>query len=97
MPTRTGVLIPIVIAAVIIGIAGMLTIPTDVKLQSVEFPRGTIKLDDKVLEVQIADTKELRTRGLSWNTEKLPYMRECYLFLMDPEHVPCGCWVCNLI
>jgi len=58
MPTRTGVLIPIVVAAVIIGIAGMLTIPTDIKLEYVEFPRGTIKVDNKVLEVQIADTKE---------------------------------------
>jgi len=73
MPTRTGVLIPIVVAAIIIGVAGMLTIPTDVKLESVEFPRGTVKLDDKILEVQIADTKELRTRGLSWYPEKLPY------------------------
>jgi len=97
MPTRTGVLIPIVAAAIIIGVAGMLTIPTDVKLESVEFPRGTIKLDDKILEVQIADTKELRTRGLSWNPDKLPYNEGMLFVLMDPEHVPCGCWVCNLI
>ena len=82
MPTRTGVLIPIVVAAIIIGVAGMLTIPTDVKLESVEFPRGTVKLDDKILEVQIADTKELRTRGLSWNPEKLPY-NEGMLFVFD--------------
>ena len=42
MPTRTQVLIPILAAAVIIGVAGMLTLPTDLKLESVEFPRGTI-------------------------------------------------------
>ena len=47
MPTRTQVLIPIVVAAVIIGVAGMLTLPTDLKLESVEFPRGTIMIDDK--------------------------------------------------
>jgi len=47
MPTRTGVLIPIVAAAVIIGVAGMLTLPTDIKLESVEFPRGTINLTIK--------------------------------------------------
>jgi len=82
MPTRTQVLIPIAGAAVIIGVAGMLTIPTDIKLESVEFPRGTIKLDDKILEVQIADTKELRTRGLSWQPEKLPY-NEGMLFVFD--------------
>ena len=60
MPTRAGVLIPLAVAAVIIGIAGMLTIPTDVKLEYVEFPRGTIKLDDKILEVQIAELVELK-------------------------------------
>ena len=81
MPTRTQVLIPILAAAVIIGVAGMLTLPTDVKLESVEFPRGMIKLDDKILEVQIAETPEQHTRGLSWS-EKLPY-DEGMLFVFD--------------
>ena len=81
MPTRSQVLIPIAIAAIIIGIAGMLTIPTDVKLESVEFPRGTIKLDDKILVVQIADTDLLRVRGLSWQNE-LPH-NEGMLFVFD--------------
>ena len=81
MPTRAGVLIPLAVAAVIIGIAGMLTIPTDVKLEYVEFPRGTIKVDDKILEVQIADTDSLRVRGLSWQNE-LPY-NEGMLFVFD--------------
>ena len=48
MVTRTHVLIPIAAAAVIVGVFGMLTFPTDVKLESVEFPRGTIQLDDKI-------------------------------------------------
>ena len=81
MATRTQVLIPIIAAAIIIGIVGMLTIPTDVKLESVEFPRGTIKLDDKILVVQIADTDSLRVRGLSWQNE-LPY-NEGMLFVFD--------------
>ena len=81
MPTRTGVLIPIVAAAVIIGVAGMLTLPTDIKLESVEFPRGTIMIDDKILEVQIAETPAQHTRGLSWS-EKLPY-DEGMLFVFD--------------
>ena len=64
MVTRTHVLIPIAAAAVIVGIFGMLTFPTDVKLESVEFPIGTIKLDDKILEVQIAETVPQHARGL---------------------------------
>ena len=64
MVTRTGVLIPIAAAAIIVGVFGMLTFPTDVKLESVEFPIGTIKLDDKFLEVYIADTVPRHARGL---------------------------------
>ena len=81
MPTRTQVLIPIAIAAIIIGAVGVLTLPSDVKLESVEFPRGTIILDDKTLEVQIADTDSLRARGLMFQNE-LTY-NEGMLFVFD--------------
>ena len=93
MPTRTQVLIPIVVAAAIIGIAGMLTIPTDVKLESVEFPRGTIKLDDQILEVQIADSDTLRVRGLMFQNE-LPY-NEGMLFVFD-ESGTRPMWMLNM-
>ena len=93
MPTRTGVLIPIVIAAVIIGIAGMLTIPTDVKLEYVEFPRGTIKVDNKILEVQIADNDSLRVRGLMFQNE-LPY-DEGMLFVFDGSSTR-AMWMLNM-
>ena len=81
MPTRTQVLVPIVIAAIIIGVAGMLTLPTDVKLESVEFPRGTIKLDDKILVVQIAHNDAKRNQGLQWQ-KQLPY-NEGMLFVFE--------------
>ncbi len=72
MPTRLQVIIPIAIAAFIIGAAGIISIPSDAKLEAVEFPRGTIKLDEHVLEVQIADTEPRRVRGLMFQ-EQLPY------------------------
>jgi uncharacterized membrane protein (UPF0127 family) len=70
--SRTQTLIPITAAAVIIGIVGILSIPSDSKLESVEFPRGTIKIDETVLEVQIADTEPRRVRGLMFQ-DQLPY------------------------
>ncbi len=93
MPTRAGVLIPLAVAAVIIGIAGMLTIPTDVKLEYVEFPRGTIKVDDKILEVQIADTYSLRVRGLMFQDE-LPY-NEGMLFVFEGSETR-PMWMLNM-
>ena len=93
MPTRTQVLIPITIAAIIIGVVGMLTLPSDVKLESVEFPRGTIILDDKTLEVQIADSDSLRARGLMFQDE-LRY-NEGMLFVFDgPDTRPM--WMLNM-
>ena len=72
MTSRNQALIPIAAAAVIIGIVGMLSIPSDSKLELVEFPRGTIKVDDIVLEVQIADTGPRQVRGLMFQ-DQLPY------------------------
>ncbi len=72
MTSRTQALVPIAAAAVIIGIVGMLSIPSDSKLELVEFPRGTIKVDDIVLEVQIADTGPRQVRGLMFQ-DQLPY------------------------
>jgi len=72
MTTRAQALIPVTIAAVIIGVVGLMTLPSDSKLESVEFPRGTILVDDIPLEVQIADSEPRRVRGLMFQ-EQLPY------------------------
>lgn len=93
MTTRTQVLIPITIAAFIVGIAGVLSIPSDVKLESVEFPRGTVKFDNLVLEVQIADTNSLRTRGLMFQDE-LPF-DQGMLFVFEGEERR-SIWMLNM-
>ena len=72
MTTRGQVLIPISIAAVIIGVVGLTTMPSEIKLESVEFPMGTIKVDDIPLQVMIADTEPRRVRGLMFE-DQLPY------------------------
>jgi hypothetical protein len=72
MTTRPQVLIPIFIAAVIIGVVGLMTLPSESKLESVEFPRGTIMVDTIPLQVQIADSEPRRIRGLMFQ-DQLPY------------------------
>jgi len=91
--TRNQALIPIAAAAVIIGIVGILSIPSDSKLESVEFPRGTIKVDEKVLEVQIADTEPRRVRGLMFQ-DPLPY-DEGMIFVFNESGVY-SLWMLNM-
>ena len=93
MATRIQVLVPITIAAVIVGAAGLLTLPSDVKLESVEFPRGIVKLDGVVLEVQIADTDPRRARGLMFQ-EQIP-LDEGMLLVFD-ESDKVSIWMLNM-
>ncbi len=83
MTTRAQALIPITIAAVIIGVIGMLTLPSDSKLESVEFPRGTILVDDVAIEVQIADSEPRRVRGLMFQ-DQLPYDQGMIFLFTEP-------------
>jgi len=93
MASRNQVLIPFVIAAVIIGIVGILTIPSDTKLETVNFPKGTIKVDDVVLQVEIANTDAARTRGLMFQKE-LPFDKGMIFVFDNEEVVPM--WMLNM-
>jgi len=93
MATRAQILIPIGIAAVIIGVVGMMSIPKDVKLEQAEFPMGIIKIDDVTLQVQIADAKPLQTRGLMFQ-EKLPY-DQGMLFIFEGDDTR-SMWMLNM-
>tara|TARA_B100000686_G_scaffold25726_1_gene24965 strand:- start:1244 stop:1738 length:495 start_codon:yes stop_codon:yes gene_type:complete len=93
MPTRLQVLIPIGIAAVIVGVAGMLSIPSEVKLERVDFPMGTISVDDNLIQVQIADTEPRRVRGLMFQ-ETLP-IDQGMLFVFDQPGTR-GMWMLNM-
>ena len=93
MAKRAQVLIPIVIAAAIIGIAGIVSLPSEVKLQQVDFPVGTIKIDNIVLSVKIADTDANMARGLMFE-EKLPYDKGM-LFVFDKPETR-SMWMLNM-
>ncbi len=93
MTTRAQVLIPIAAAAVIVGVAGILSIPSDIKLESVEFPRGTVMVDGTALEVQIADTEPRRVRGLMFQ-DQLPY-DQGMIFVFDRPG-PYSLWMLNM-
>ena len=93
MATRTQTILPIAVAATIIGIVGILSIPSDAKLEAVEFPIGTIKIDEIVLEVQIADTEPRRVRGLMFQ-EELPY-NEGMLFVFEKSGIH-SLWMLNM-
>ena len=93
MATRTQILIPVGIATLIIGVVGLMSIPSDSKLESVEFPRGTIKVDDIPLQVQVADTEPRRIRGLMFQ-DQLPYDQGMIFVFEQPGSY--SLWMLNM-
>ena len=93
MTSRAQALIPIFIAAVIIGSIGLLTLPSDIKLEQVKFPRGMIKVDAVPLEVQIADTDSSRVRGLMFQ-DQLP-LDQGMLFVFQEQGLY-SLWMLNM-
>ena len=94
MPTRTQVIVPIAAAAVIVGVVGLLSIPSDAKIDAAEFPIGIVKVDGHVLEVQIADNEPRRKRGLMFQ-EQLRYDQGMLLVFDRPG--PHAIWMHNVL
>ena len=93
MASRAQVLIPIAIAAVIIGVVGVLTIPADSKLADTKFSKGVVKIGDITLDVQVAQTDSQRERGLMFQNE-LPYNQGMIFVFSDEQIVPM--WMPNM-
>ena len=84
MPTRLQVLIPITIAAIIVGVAGIVSLPSEVRIDTnSDFLMGSVQLDEKILQVYIADTDPRRMRGLMFETESFLDNDKGMLFVFD--------------
>ena len=84
MPTRLQVLIPIGIAAVIVGVAGITSLPSEITIDAnSNFLMGTVQLDEKIIQVYIADTDPRRMRGLMFETENFLADDKGMLFVFD--------------
>ena len=84
MPTLLQVLIPIGIAAIIVGVAGIVSLPSEITIDAnSNFLMGTVQLDDKLLQVYIADTDPRRMRGLMFETESFLADDKGMLFVFD--------------
>ena len=69
MAKRSRFLILIPSLAIIVGIAFLMMLPTELEHETVEFSRDSIKIDGIELTVQVADTDHRRADGLMFLAE----------------------------
>jgi uncharacterized membrane protein (UPF0127 family) len=72
MVGKIAVLIPVFIAAVTIGSLGLVFLPQAIKNKQIDFPKGTIRIDDDIIKVEIAESSADKQRWLMFREEKLP-------------------------
>ena len=72
MVRKIAVIIPVLVAAVTIGSLGLVFIPQEIKNKQIDFAEGTIRIDDDVIKVEIAESRADKQRWLMFREERLP-------------------------
>lgn len=94
MVKKITLLIPVIIASFTIGILGIIFIPSDIKNKNIDFSKGTIKINDKLLTVEVADTDYDRQRWLMFRNEKLELDSGLLLIYDNPDLY--SIWLLNI-
>ena len=71
MARKSAVLIPSFVAAVLIGGLGLAFVPDDIKEKTALFPKGTVRIDDSVITVEIAETAAEKQRWMQFRQDRL--------------------------
>lgn len=72
MARKSAVLIPVIVAASAIGILGVAFAPHDIADKNIALPKGTVRINDDVITVEIASTAAERERWLTFRHDVLP-------------------------
>src|SRR3989442_13981211 len=72
MARKSAVLIPVIIAAVAVGALGVAFVPKDIRDRDTSFPKGTVRIDNDVITVEIAETAAQQQRWMTFRQDRLP-------------------------
>jgi uncharacterized membrane protein (UPF0127 family) len=72
MARKSAVLIPVIAAAVVVGALGIAFIPPEVRDRDTGYPKGTVRIDDDVITVEIAETAAEKQRWMTFRQDRLP-------------------------
>ena len=95
MVQKVTVLAPAIVVAVIIGVVGLIFIPSDIKHKNTAFPEGTIRIDQNVIKVEIAESDADKQRWLMFRAQQLPY--DSAMILVYEKSDLYSMWLLNMI
>ena len=94
MVNKITLLVPIIVSSIIIGILGLVFVPSDIRNRNLDFSTGTIKIDDMIINVEVADSDDERQRWLMFREENLPSNSGLLLVYDKPDLY--SMWLLNI-
>lgn len=70
---KSIVLIPVIVAAVAVGALGIVFVPAEIRDKNTGFPKGTVRINDDIITVEIAQTAAEQQRWLTFRQDVLPF------------------------
>ena len=94
MVQKLAILTPAIVVAVVIGVLGLIFVPSDIKHKNIAFPEGTIRVDQDVIKVEIAGSAADKQRWLMFREQKLPFNSAMILVYEKPDLY--SMWLLNI-
>ncbi len=94
MVNKITLLVPIIVSSTIIGILGLVFVPSDIRNRNLDFSTGTIKIDDMIINVEVADSDDERQRWLMFREETMS--RNSGLLLVYDKPDLYSMWLLNI-
>ena len=94
MVQKLTILMPVIVVAVIIGVLGLIFVPSNVKHRNIAFPEGTIRVDQDIIKVEIAESDADRQRWLMFREQRLPLDSAMILVYEKPDLY--SMWLLNI-
>ena len=95
MVRKAAVLIPAALVSFSIGLAGIIFMPDEIKNRSIDFDKGTIKIDNSVINVEIAESDAERQRWLTFREDK--FQPNSAMILVYPKLDYHELWLINIV
>src|SRR6266849_10583562 len=94
MVHKIAVLIPVMIAAIALGVLCLVFIPPGVKNAPAGFPVGTVRINHDVINVEVAKSSAEKERWLMFRHDKMPFNSAMILVFDKPDLY--SMWLLNI-
>ena len=94
MVHKIVVLVPVLIAAIVLGTLGLLSVPPGVKNAPAGFPVGTVSINHEVIKVEVAKSSAEKERWLMFRHERMPFNSAMILVYDKPDLY--SMWLLNI-